>query len=278
MTQRSSSPSSEAVQTTASIVGQLHDHTPRGERSLQDRVAVLTGAKGGIGQVLARGLAAEGVRMALVDLPGSDVADVAAACNALCNSEQPTKSLAVEADITDPAQVEALVERIAQHFGRLDFVINCAGIYHKNRLLDTSDAMFGKMLDVNVKAPFYLSKYALPHLRKSDNPTFINISSIAGMRPIVNEGAYCVTKAALSMMSNVLFAEHRAERIKSTAFCPGPAHTQMAEGRGFDVSKMLQPLTLRDAILAVLALPSTACVPNLEIVPTQNPSTPTSGY
>ena len=128
------------------------------------------------------------------------------------------------------------------------------------------------MVDVNIKAPFYFSKYALPHLRKSDNPTFINISSIAGLRPIAGEGAYCVTKAALTMMSNVLFAEHRAEGIKSTVFCPGPAHTKMAEGRGFDVSKMLQPLTLTDAIVAALTLPRSACVPNLEIVRTQDPN------
>ncbi len=253
------------------ITAPVRDHTPKGERSVRNRVAILTGATGGLGRVIARALAAQGVRMALVELPGVGVSALATECEALCDSDAKHKALGLEADITDAKQVAMVVDTIAEYFGGIDFVIHCAGMYHKNKLLDTADATFAKLVDVNVKAPFYFSKAALPHLRRSTNPTVISICSIAGLRPVPHEGAYCVTKAAMVMMSNVMFAEHREEGIKCTSFCPGPAHTKMAEGRGFDVDKMLQPVTLADAITTVLSLPRGACIPNLEIVPTQDP-------
>ena len=132
----------------------------------------------------------------------------------------PGASIYVQADISDQAQGHALIDRTIDEYGRLDILVNNAGwttqIDHKD-LDGLTDEVFAKTFDVNVFGTWWLTKYAIPHLRESDDANVVNITSVAGVRPVGSSIAYSMTKAALNHMTLLLAKSYGPIRFNAVA-------------------------------------------------------------
>ena len=188
----------------------------------QTAVALVTGASSGIGVAIARRFAAAGYRVLAtgrrdlrlealgVDFPGIEL---------------------VVADLVSPAECARVVARCVERLGRLDVLVNNAGIYHRRMAETTSDQEWRQTLAVNLDAPFYLSRAALPHLRDRRG-CIINIASDWGLQGGREAVAYCASKGGLVLMTRALALDHAAEGIRVNAICPGDVDTPMLEQEG----------------------------------------------
>ena len=186
-------------------------------------MAIVTGSSSGIGEETAKRLSALGATV-VVNSSSSVEAGTA------LSESLPGESTYIQADISDQAQGHALIDGTIEKYGRLDYLINNAGwttqVPHED--LDAlTDEIFTKTFDVNVFGTWWLTKYAIPHLRNSDDPNIVNITSIAGVRPVGSSMAYSMTKAALNQMTVLLAKSYGPIRVNAVA--PGLVATPWTE-------------------------------------------------
>jgi ketoreductase RED2 len=190
--------------------------------------ALVTGSSSGIGEQIARRLAALGATVA-VNSSGSSPASIDA-------GEQLALALGsdagyLRADISDAAQASGLIDATIARYGRLDILVNNAGWTTRvdHRDLDAlTDEIFLKTFEVNVFGTWWITKAAIPHLRASDDPNIVNITSVAGIRPIGSSLAYAMTKAALNHMTVLLAKSYGPIRVNAVA--PGLVATPWTAG------------------------------------------------
>ncbi len=194
----------------------------------KEKVALVTGASSGIGAAIVRRLARDGYSILAA---GRDAARTEAIAR-----ESPAIRPWV-GDLADPAACGRLVADAIRHFGRLDLLVNNAGIYLPSRAEDTSDDAWQQTLAVNLSTPFYLARAALPRLRESRG-AIVNIASNWGLHAGPSAAAYCASKGGLVLLTKALAVDHAAEGIRVNAVCPGDVVTPMlfrdAEARGID--------------------------------------------
>ncbi len=177
------------------------------------RVAVVTGSSSGIGEATARRLAALGANVVVNSASSVEAGEAVAA-------SLPTESIYVQADISDKAQGQALLDRTMERFGRLDLLVNNAGwtsVVPHDDLDALTDDILHKTFDVNVFGTWWLTKAAMPLLKQSDDPNVINVTSIAGVRPVGSSIAYSMTKAALNQLTLLLAKSQGPVRFNAVA-------------------------------------------------------------
>ncbi|WP_203069943.1 SDR family NAD(P)-dependent oxidoreductase [Falsiroseomonas ponticola] len=192
--------------------------------TLQGRVALVTGAAGGIGGATARALAARGARLALADRAAPAV--------------EGALNLAV--DVTDSAQVRAMVDRVVAEFGRLDILVNVAGTVSMGAAATLPEAEWDRVMAVNLKGSFLCCQAVIPAMRANRHGRIINIGSIIGKnggnaRPWIDAAeqdrasnvAYGVSKAGVHAMTAFLARELAADGITVNAVAPGPIASAM---------------------------------------------------
>lgn len=187
------------------------------------KVAVVTGSSSGIGEEVARRLSALGATV-VVNSASSVTAGKAVA------DSLPGPSTYIQADISDQEQGNALIDQTIEQFGKLDILVNNAGwttVVPHHKLDDLTDEIFMKTFDVNVFGTWWLTKAAIPHLRKSDDPNVVTITSIAGVRPVGSSMAYSMAKAALNQMTILLAKSYGPIRFNAVA--PGLVATPWTE-------------------------------------------------
>ncbi|MGA0237019.1 MAG: SDR family NAD(P)-dependent oxidoreductase [Acidimicrobiales bacterium] len=179
---------------------------------LHGKVALVTGSSSGIGEAAARMLAAAGAHV-MVNSSSSVEAGTAIA------KELPTESDYLRGDISDEAQCEALVAGTIDRFGKLDILVNNAGwttrLDHADLSLMTNDILF-KTIEVNVYGTWWMSKAAMPHL-KAQEGTIVNVTSIAGLRPLGSSLAYGMAKAALNSLTEDMAKFQKPVRVNAVA-------------------------------------------------------------
>jgi ketoreductase RED2 len=187
------------------------------------RVAIVTGSSSGIGEETARRLAALG---AAVVVNSSSSVEAGEAVSA----SLPGESTYLRADISDQEEAHGLIDSTIETYGRLDYLVNNAGwttvVPHGN-LDELTDEIFRKTFEVNVFGTWWLTKRAIPHLRRSDDPCIVNITSIAGVRPVGSSMAYSMSKAALNQMTLLLAKSFGPIRVNAVA--PGLVRTPWTE-------------------------------------------------
>lgn len=202
---------------------------------MRGRTALVTGAAGGIGRAVAEELAAEGVRVALAD---RDRAAVVAVAADLAGRGMAASGFAT--DITDEAQVAALVDAVVERFGGIDLVVGCAGISGPvgTALGDTTLADWERVLAVNVTGAFLVLRGALPALRASDVASVVFIASDSALVAAPGMAPYCASKAALLQFARAAAVELAGDGIRVNAVCPSIVDTPMSRGdlglAGFD--------------------------------------------
>jgi ketoreductase RED2 len=188
-----------------------------------DRVAIVTGSSSGIGEETARRLSDLG---ATVVVNSSSSVEAGEAVSA----SLPGESTYIRADISVQDEAHALIDQTIEKYGRLDYLINNAGwttvVPHED-LEALTDEIFRKTFEVNVFGTWWLTKQAIPHLRESDDPCIVNITSIAGVRPVGSSMAYSMSKAALNQMTVLLAKSYGPIRVNAVA--PGLVRTPWTE-------------------------------------------------
>ena len=201
------------------------------------RVALVTGAGRGIGRASAIALAATGSRV-VVAARSTDELDAVVSEIAAAGGE----SAALACDLTDREQSTTLVERAASAFGPIDVLVNNAGIGSSSDprpLAEFRDAFWDETLELNLTAPYLLSKAALPHMREQGWGRIVTVASINGRIPSPFSGAYVASKHGVIGLMRVLALEHAAEGITVNCVCPGPVRTRVNVARvAFDAERL----------------------------------------
>jgi short-subunit dehydrogenase len=148
----------------------------------------------------------------------------------------PTEAVAVETDMSRPAEVRALIEQTVQHFGRIDLLINNAAVGMYASVADMKPEQFEHLVATNWLGPVHAIQAAVPHLRKQGGGQIINISSVAGKVAIPWMGAYCGSKFALNALSDSLRMELRPDNIHVLLVCPGRVKTPFTENAYKDIA------------------------------------------
>lgn len=192
--------------------------------SLSDSAAVVTGAASGIGEAIAHELASHGASVV--------VADVAEDVHAVADdvSEAGGEAIAQVTDISDPEEIDALVDTAVAEFGTIDVLCNNAGVFDESRSVgDTSETQWDHVLDVNLKGVFLLTKAALPHLQEGDGEgVVVNTASIAGKVAGGGGTAYTSSKHGLIGFTKQ-FANDYGPDVRANAVCPGFIDTGMTD-------------------------------------------------
>jgi NAD(P)-dependent dehydrogenase (short-subunit alcohol dehydrogenase family) len=190
--------------------------------SSTSKVALVTGAARGIGLATAKRFLADGWRVALLDIERQLLDDAVAAL------ADPGHTLAIHCDVSDAAAVADAIAALQARFGRLDALVNNAGIAVFAPLLETQDQDWNRVLAVNLTGPFLCTKAAAPLMREHGG-AIVNITSISAVRASTLRSAYGTSKAGLAHLTKQLAVELASLGIRVNAVAPGPVDTAMAK-------------------------------------------------
>ena len=190
--------------------------------NLEGRTAVITGASRGIGLAVAQKLAQYGARCILVSRKAESLELAAAGIR-----EKGLKAEAMVCHTGHPEQIKALYEKIVEKYGSLNILVNNAGTNpHFGELITADEKLWNKTLDVNLKGPFFMIKYAVPLMK--DGGSIVNVASVNALKPGMFQGIYSATKAALVNMTQTLARELAPKEIRVNALLPGLTDTKFA--------------------------------------------------
>jgi NAD(P)-dependent dehydrogenase (short-subunit alcohol dehydrogenase family) len=187
------------------------------------KVALVTGAARGIGLATARRFLAENWRVALLDIEGELLR------GAVAELAKPDETLALICDVSDSRAVAAAFDQAAKRFGRLDALVNNAGVAVFAPLLETADADWSRIFSVNLTGPFLCAKAAAPLMREHGGGAVVNITSISAVRASTLRSAYGTSKAGLAHLTKQLAVELASLGIRVNGVAPGPVETAMAK-------------------------------------------------
>ena len=206
------------------------------------KAALVTGASSGIGQAVARALAADGYGVALAARSAERLEQLAGELD----------GLAIPTDVSRREEVQALVEQTVERFGRLDAVVTAAGVFHSEPVERLDEATFDETMAVNVKGTYLVAQAALPHLRASKG-YLITVSSVSGTMGQQGGGAYNTSKWAVRGFTQSFLQEVRGDGVRATAISPGRVATPML---GYDEQDpdLLAPEDVADAVRWLLSL------------------------
>src|ERR1700760_4850138 len=187
------------------------------------KVALVTGAARGIGLAVAKRFLADGWRVALLDIERELLHGAVKALSA------PDDTLALHCDVADAAAVKDALEAVQRRFGRLDALVNNAGVAVFASVLETSDEDWSRILAVNLTGPFLCTKAAAPLMREHGGGAIVNITSISAVRASTLRSAYGTSKAGLAHLTKQLAVELASSGIRVNAVAPGPVDTDMAK-------------------------------------------------
>jgi NAD(P)-dependent dehydrogenase (short-subunit alcohol dehydrogenase family) len=190
---------------------------------LAGRVAIVTGGSKGLGLAMAAGLASAGAKILLVNR-NNDEGQLAAK---QLSDLYKTKVQSYAADITNQNETESMVQFALDTFGKIDILINSAGINIRGAIDELTASDFNKVMDVNVTGTWLCSRAVTPHMKKNNSGKIINLASTLGLVGLANRTPYASSKGAVVQMTRALSIELAPFNINVNAICPGPFLTEM---------------------------------------------------
>jgi NAD(P)-dependent dehydrogenase (short-subunit alcohol dehydrogenase family) len=238
---------------------------------LAGKVALVTGGAQGLGEAICHALAAAGMIVLVADIREETAEKVASEIGA-----EGGKAIALRLDVTDEHQILSSVTKAIEEHGHLDVLINNAGtdLTVPIEELDVQD--WDRILAVNLRAPFILSKAVISHMKERQTGHIVNVASTASKRAWANASAYHASKWGLVGFSHALHVEARPHRVKVTAVIAGGMQTPFILDRFPDtpLEKLQDPKNVADTIRYILTQPPETVIPEVMVVPMQESSWP----
>lgn len=230
--------------------------------NLTGKVAIVTGSTKGIGRAIAERMVNEGANVVVTARTRADVESVA--------EHLGDNAIGITSDVSDPGSCRALVEQAVEHFGRLDVLVNNAGIGIFKSISDMTVEEWRKQVDVNLGGVFYCSKAALPHLSASGDGYIINVGSLASRNTFAGGTGYNASKFGLLGMTEAMMLDVRYDDVRVSIVMPGSVNTpfndhDVAPERGWK----LEPDDCALAVMQLLEYPREAHVSRIEMRPAQ---------
>jgi len=237
--------------------------------NLRQAVGIVTGASRGIGRAIAGALAEEGMRLVLGARTPERLEEAAQALRS-----RGAEVEALPGDVGEESVAAGLVETAMRRFGRLDVVVNNAGIGHRGPLESMDSAVFDQVYRTNVRGPFLLMKAAIPVFRRQKSGTLVSLASLAGRNPVPGCAAYAATKWAMIGLSRSVREEVRKDGIRVIILEPGSTLTDFGHdpAKLAQSEKLVRPEDVASVLVSALKLPDRATVSEIEIRPTDPPS------
>lgn len=218
------------------------------DMDLRGQTAIVTGGGTGIGQAIALALGEAGVRVALA---GRRMGPIQATAQRII--EAGGEGLAVQADAAQEADAEKVVRAALDAFGAVDILVNNAAVDGGGYIHDHDVAEWDRLMANNLRGPFLMCRYTLPHMRARRRGHVINISSESGVEHYEGNGAYGVSKHALNALGEYVQRENQAHGIRCNTICPGMVVTEMSRDLpGLDLSLCLMPADIADLVMWLL--------------------------
>ncbi len=236
------------------------------ERTLEGRVAVVTGASRGIGLAIARKLGGLGAKLSLCARNADKLQNVA---DELKNAG--VEVIIVAADVSSGDDILSLVEETKQAFGAIDILVNNAGIGYFGPFYEAKESNWDSVLDTNLKSVFLLSKAVAKGMIGRRGGHIINIASLAGKNAFSGGAIYCASKWGLLGMTECMAEDLRAHGIRVSAICPGTVATDFSPHVGKDPSKMLQPEDIAHVVESIVTQAPQSFISEVLLRPTQKP-------
>jgi NAD(P)-dependent dehydrogenase (short-subunit alcohol dehydrogenase family) len=240
------------------------------EPQFQSKVAIVTGGSRGIGLAIAADLARSGASVAITGLTESHLQAARSSLAEIAGGDAHVE--AMQADVSDPEQVAAVVQRAAERFGGLDILINNAGVGDFAPVADMTIDTWRRVIGTNLSGVFYCCHAAIPEMRQRGGGWIINISSLAGYNAFPGGAAYCASKAALNAFSEVLMQEVRHDGIRVSYVMPGSVRTRFSGG-GDDPGTewKLAPEDVSQVVMDLLAHHPRSLPSRVELRPSRPP-------
>ncbi len=235
---------------------------------LRDRVAIVTGSTKGIGLAVAKDLAEAGADVVISSRTGAEVEAVSAELNAGVRS----RVVGIPCDVSRVEECQSLVDQTVDEFGRVDILVNNAGLGVFKGIEELSIEEWQAQVDTNLGGVFYLSKFAIPHLKAQDDAWIINIGSLACRNSFAGGAGYNASKFGLLGMTEAMMLDLRHEGIRVSVVMPGSVATYFG-GRAPDERDAWR-LTSEDvasAVLHIVGYPDNALASRVELRPSRPP-------
>lgn len=240
-------------------------------KTLDGKVILVTGGARGLGEAICRELCAAGAQVILADIRmdlANQVVDQL--------SEQGGKVAAIELNVMDEKEIAATLNNIKEQYGHLDGLVNSAGIDKTASIDEMTVEDWDCIMDVNLRAPFIMAKYALPIMREQGSGYIINICSTASKRAWPNASAYHASKWGVLGFTHALHTEARPHNIKVTALLPGGMRTPFLLDRFPDIPPdvLQDPKNVAETVAFLFTTPDGTVIPELLVLPMKETSWP----
>ena len=191
---------------------------------LDDKVAFVTGFGSGLGQAIAVLFAKEGAAVA-----GTSTTEAKGRDTVAMIEKTGKKALFCPGDVTNSAQMKALIDETVKQFGGLDIVVNSAGVRTNGSITEITEEQWDHTIDVNLKGVFVVSRLAIPEMIKRSGGVIINIGARSGMAGQAGRAAYCASKGGMVTLTEAMAMDHASHKIRVNCICPGPTRTPMVD-------------------------------------------------
>lgn len=190
--------------------------------SLEGRVALVTGASGGIGREIAYGLAMAGAGVALSGRSSERIAQTHAKIRASGG-----KAIECPSELRELGTIDPLIKAVAASLGPIDILVNCAGINRREPVLDVTPDTYSEILDINLRTPYFLCQAVVPEMAKKGGGKIVNIGSLTTTWGVGNLSIYGMSKSAIGQMTRVMAVEWAQYNVQVNCICPGWIKTEL---------------------------------------------------
>jgi len=217
----------------------------------KDQAAIVTGGGSGIGLAIARAVLAEGMSVAVA---GRDVKKLSRAAEELAGKADSKRVIAVPTDVSVSGQVHRLIEETMKAFGRIDLLVNNAGIGRWSSITDCTEADWDRVQAINLKGAFLCAQAVFPIMKRQGGGYIVNMASLAGKMGFGGMSAYSASKFGMVGLTQSLLEEGIADNIRATVICPGYVATVMVEDAGVPAQEMIPPEDIGKLVVGLLHL------------------------
>lgn len=244
--------------------------------TLSGKVAVVTGGGQGLGRAIVQTLAAAGATVVIGDVDASRAQETVSTLNGHQDASRGNQARALLLNVADDASVDRFFDRLHHAFGRLDFLINSAGIDVTKPLDEMTMDEWDRVVNVNLRGPVLMAKKAAALMYPAQTGHIVNIISTAAKRAWPNASVYHASKWGLLGFSRGLFTEARQHNVKVTAVIPGGMRTGFILDRfpEVDVNTLQEPASVARSVLHVLTSPPESVIPEIMVLPLHETSWP----